>query len=109
MWKNIKDLVQKSKRNVIFNTVEYKANTEVANNFNEYFVNSIREISYKIEYVRYINQQDIINFRFKFRAICNYELRTIFKDIKKKPGHNSVNIKMILDNWNAIDDKITEN
>ena len=46
----------------------------------------------------------MINFRFKFRAISNYELRTICKDIKKKPDYNSINVKMILDNWNAIDD-----
>ena len=52
MWNNIKDLVLKSNRNVIktvmiFNNVEYKTNAEITNNFNEYYVNSIREIRNK--------------------------------------------------------------
>ena len=47
MWKNIKDLMLKSNRNVIINNVEYKINAEIANNFNEYFVSSIRKISDK--------------------------------------------------------------
>ena len=85
MWNNIKDVVLKGNRYVIktliFNNVEYKRNVEIANNFNKYFVNSIREIRNKIEYVRYINQQDVRNSKFKFRAISNYELRTICKDI----------------------------
>ena len=60
---------------MIFNNVEYKTNAEIAKNFNEYFVNSIWEINDKIEYVRYINQKDVINFRFKFRTISGiYEL-----------------------------------
>ena len=54
---------------MIFNNVDYKPNAEIANNFNEYFVNGIREVSDKIQYVRYINQQNVINFRFQFRAI----------------------------------------
>ena len=53
MWNNIKNQVLKSNRNVIFNNVEYKTNAEIANNFNEYFVNSIEEIRDKIEDVRY--------------------------------------------------------
>ena len=68
---------------MIKNNVEYKTNAEIANKFNEIFVNSIREIRGKIEYVRYINQQDLINSRFKFRVISNYELRTICKGIKR--------------------------
>ena len=60
----------------------------------------------KIEYVRHINPQDVRDFRFKFRAISNYELRTVCKDIKTKPDYNSVNIKMILDNWNEIGDRL---
>ena len=72
MWK---DLVLKSNRNliktVIFNNVEYKTNAEIANNFNEYFVINIKEIRDKIDYVRYINRQDVIKSIFKLRAISN--------------------------------------
>ena len=49
----------------------------------------------------------MINSRFKFREILNYELRTICKDIKKKPDYNSINIKMILDNLNTIGRRLT--
>ena len=59
-------------KTVIFNNVDYKTNAEIAKNFNRYFVNSIREIRDKIEYVRYINQQDVINFGFKFCATSNH-------------------------------------
>ena len=38
--------------------------------------------------------------------MSNYELRTICKDLKKKPDYNSVNIKMTLDNWNTIGDRL---
>ena len=44
-------------KSAIVNSIEYKTNIETANNFNEYFVNNIKEITDKIEYVKYIDQQ----------------------------------------------------
>lgn len=84
---------------MIINNIEYR---EIADHFNEYFVSSIKEIRDKIEHVKYVDQQNMINSRFKFRAISNFE--TICKDTKRKADYNSVNIKMVLDNWNTIGD-----
>lgn len=48
MWKNIADLVLRNEkpaiRSVIFNNVEYKENSRIANEFNHYFIDSIKEI-----------------------------------------------------------------
>ena len=47
MWKEIKDLVLKKPKDVIetviFNQIECKKNSEIANNFNEYFADSIKK------------------------------------------------------------------
>lgn len=106
MWREIKDLVLKKPRdeinNVIFNNIEYKDNFEIANNFNMYFVNSIKAIRDSIPNVQYINRVPVINNRFKFRAITIVELKNICKKLKKKPDYNNVSTKIILDNWDII-------
>ena len=51
-------------------------------NFNNHFVDSIKEIRCSIEDVRHKNQIPVINCRFKFRAISLLELRYIYKTIK---------------------------
>ena len=53
MWYKIKGLVQRTPKNmiksVIFNNIEYNINSEIAENFNNYFVDSIRDIKCSID------------------------------------------------------------
>ena len=78
MWYKIKELVLKTSKNiiksVIFSNTEYNISSEMAENFNNYFVDSIREIRSSIEYLQYKNQILVINCRFKSRAISLLEL-----------------------------------
>ena len=56
----IKELVLKTSKNVlksvIFNNIEYNINSEIAEKFNDYVVNSIKEIRCSIEDVQNMNQ-----------------------------------------------------
>lgn len=105
MWKQIKDLVLKKCQNVIqtviFDNIEYKDNKEIANKFNQYFVDSIQEIRNSIENVIYISQQPVINTKFTFTAITIQELRLLCKNMKNKCDNDKVSVSMILDNWNT--------
>ena len=62
----------------------YNINSEIAENFNDYFVNSIKEIRCSIVDGQYKNQMPAIDCRFKFRAISLLELRNICKTRKRK-------------------------
>ena len=65
MWHKIKVLVLKTPKtvikSVIFNNTEYNINFEMAENFNNCFVYSIKEIRRSIENVEYKNQIHVIN------------------------------------------------
>lgn len=78
MWREIKDLVFKKKhneiKNVIFNQVEYKDNIEIANQFNNYFVDSIISIRDSIENVQYENQINTIQLYIQIP--CDKHFRT---------------------------------
>ena len=56
-------------KSVIFNNIEYNINSEIFEIFNDYFVNSIKEIKSFIEDVQYKSQIPVIDCRFKFGAI----------------------------------------
>lgn len=62
MWREIKELVTRRKRTVIrwaiFDNTDYKENIQLANQFNRYFVDSIRDIKKFIGDVQY-NQETI--------------------------------------------------
>lgn len=106
MWKNIKNLVLKKSycdiQSVIFSDIEYKNSHEIAENFNNYFVNSIKEIRDNIETVQYINNVELNNTKFEFHMITTIELKNICKSLKKKDDYNKVNINIILDNWDVM-------
>ena len=44
-------------KNVIFEGIEYRVSMEIAERFNEYFINSIRDIYMSIENVHFENVQ----------------------------------------------------
>ena len=98
MCYKIKELVLRTPKNmiksVIFNNIEYNINSEIAENFNNYIVDSIRDIRCSIDDVQYKDQIPVINCRFKFRAISLLELRNICKTIKKKNYY-----RRISNNW----------
>ncbi|XP_037822581.1 serine protease/ABC transporter B family protein tagA-like [Lucilia sericata] len=71
-------------KSVIFNQIEYKENKQIADEFNKYFINSIREIRDSIEIVQYSNSIQPVITNFKFRAINNIELKHIISKINKK-------------------------
>ena len=92
----------------IFNNIEYNINSEMAENLNNYFVDSIKEIRYSIEDVQYKNQIPVINCRFKFRALSLLELRNICKTIKKKNDYRRISNNLILDNWDLVGNILLE-
>lgn len=112
MWREIKNLVLKKNKtgikDVIFNDIEYKDNYQMATQFNDYFVNSIKSINNTIENVQYINNIPVITTRFRFRAVTIQDLQNICKNMKNKPDFNNVTIKLIMDNWNIIGKSMRE-
>ena len=107
MWYKIKELVPRTPKNVIksviFNNIEYNINSEIAESFNNYFVDSIRDIRGSIDDVQYKNQIPVINCRFKFRAISLLELRNVYRTIKKKNDYKRISSNnLILDNWDLV-------
>ena len=53
-------------QSVIFNQIEYNDNMKIANKFNNYFVDSIKDIRDSIDNVQYINNINESNPIFKF-------------------------------------------
>ena len=58
---------------MIFEGIEYTRDVEISEMFNEYFINSIRDIFNSIGKVNYENNVRISNNRFNFRAISFIE------------------------------------
>lgn len=106
MWKQIKNLIFRKNRSaietVIFDQVECKDNFDIANNFNKYFINSIKTIRDEINNVQYVNRITVINSKFKFREITLEELKTICKSLKKKSDYNKISSDMIINSWHIV-------
>ena len=79
--KVIKNLLCKKNRTaigtVIFDHVECKDKFDIADNFNRYFINSIKTIKDEINNVQYVNVMTVINSKFKYREITLEELKKI--------------------------------
>lgn len=105
MWREIKNLVLKESQtvinSVIFNGNECTNKQQIANNFNEYFINSVKLIRESIGNVQYKNHIQRTNKIFKFREITIAELKSVVKELKNKPDFNKISTKIILDNWNT--------
>ena len=75
---------------------------EIAERFNEYFINSIRDIRISIENVHYENNVRTSNYRLYFRAISLNELENICRNMRKKKDYRRTPIGISLDDWNAV-------
>ena len=74
---------------MIFYGIEYKNDDhQIATQFNNYFVNSIKSINNTIENVQYVNNLAMITNRFKFRGITTKEIKNIYKGMKNKTDYN---------------------
>ena len=94
---------------MIFYGTEYKNDYhQIAIQFNNYFVNSIKSINNTIEDVQYVNNLPVITNRFKFRAMTTEEIKNICKIMKNKPDYNNVTIKIIVDDWNILGARIRD-
>ena len=93
---------------VIFNNIEYNINSEIVQNYNNYFVDSIKDIRCSIDDVQYKNQIPVINCRFKFRVISLSELKNICKTFKKKNDYKGISSNLILDNWDLVGNILLE-
>ena len=74
----------------------------MANKFNNYFVDSSKDIRDLIDNMQYINNINESNIIFKFKPISLQNPYKIVKQLKNKSDFNKINTKMILDNWNVI-------
>lgn len=59
---------------MILNNIEYKENSLIANKFNNYFLDMIKEILDNIEVVQYANKIPVIYTSLKFHEISLQEL-----------------------------------
>ena len=82
---------------MIFVGIEYTENVEIAERFNEYFINSIRDICKSIE-----NNVPISNDRFNFCVISLMELENICRNMRKKKDYRRVSTGILLDTWNVV-------
>ena len=57
---------------------------EIAERFNEYFINSIRDIRISIGNVHYENNVQTSNYKLNLRAISLIELENIGSNMRKK-------------------------
>ena len=105
MWYKIKELVLKTPKNVmksvIFNNIEYNINSEIAEYFNNYFVDSIRDIRCSIDDVQYNNQIPVINCRFKFFFLFIYFI-SIKNTLNFQTYDKCLYYKLILNNAKLV-------
>ena len=73
---------------MIFEGIEYTENVEIAERFNEYFINSIRDICNSIGKVNYKNNVRISYYRFNFRPISLIELDNICRNMNNKNDYS---------------------
>lgn len=106
MWKEIKKLVLREQKNsiksIVFNGKEYKDELTIAKKFNEYFIESVKEIRESIEDLEYVNYVIPTASKFKFRQITIDELKEICKSLKNKTDFDRISPRTILDNWSQL-------
>lgn len=111
MWQSIKNFVlNKPKaeiKEVIFNNIKFTDNIEIANKFNNYFVNSVAQINQGIPVQLYQNRiPSIHNIKFKFKKLTYTELRILINSLKNKKDMNNANVKMIKDSFDLIGENL---
>ena len=86
MYKIKKKLGLKTPKNVIksvvFNNIEYNINSEIAENYKDYFANSIKEIRRSIEDAQYRNNRKYRNNNNYRKKVLTYSTQPLILTIK---------------------------
>lgn len=106
MWRELKNLILEKPQNeiqsVICNGNEICDKKEIANELNNFFIQSVKDINESIDNKTYINQIERTNAKFKFRLVTIDELKRICKELKNKSDFDRVSPRIIVDNWNVL-------
>lgn len=107
LWKNIKQFVLNAKKDnelneIIFNNELIQNSLQIANTMNDFFIQSIEDISNSVPKVQYVNMIDTVNSRFNFELVTDAGLKTLLRNLKNKRDFNGVNIKMLVDAYDII-------
>lgn len=110
MWKSIKKFVLKKHNSEIkeikFGNEVLKNSVEIANRFNNYFIESVELINKTIPIKQYKNFIPITNTRFKSKQITIDELKLILKSLNNKKDMNFCNIGIIIDSIDLIGENL---
>lgn len=103
LWKELKRLIGSKnvvRSSIICNDVTYTDHKEIANIFNRYFIQSIKDIKSSIPrlpYKDYIDESRIISPGIEFNELNYVKLMSIITHVKKKTGINNVNKQVLAD------------
>lgn len=113
MWRTIKEMVLNNNKTgnikeIMFADGVVNDAGEIAEKFNQYFVNSIVDINSGISHMDY---NDMIEYRqsvFKFERVSSESLKLCIKNMNKKKDINFVNTKLILENYDLLGENLLE-
>lgn len=100
-WKILNSMLNGNKSEVTSintgsNLIENDA--EIANSFNKFFVESIRDINARIPNVNYVNtDRSIANESFQFQAISISDIKLCLRDMKQNLDEYNLNAKVLID------------
>lgn len=101
LWKEMKRFMNNEEKpieEVIFNGVSVNDSLEISNNFNEFFIQSVKQINESIKNVQYIqiNLVNDVSWK-KFNDYDKQMLLNVMKKMKKNVGIDDVTIQTISD------------
>lgn len=107
MWKTLKNIVLKNtKQNSIesihFGDVISNQSGEIANKFNNYFIDSICEINASIPYIPFVSPDISVNSVFSFSFCSERSLYTLISKLNNKKDMFRLNKEMILQSIEII-------
>lgn len=103
MWRVLKEILNgKSKtkiQEVIFNGIKCVSNEIIAENFNNYFIESIETLNREIEIIQEDPQAEfnIIEVNFEFTSVSIKDIQDVFKSMKSKYDYEQLSSKILLD------------
>ncbi|XP_055383711.1 uncharacterized protein LOC129613605 [Condylostylus longicornis] len=111
MWKNIKKYVTKPSNNesideLKINNTLISGSTNIANELNAFFIDSIKNIADSINIVQYQNLIAVSNYRFKFHKINKQELYVIIRKMNTKKDFLGFDTKIILNSYDIFGDAL---
>jgi hypothetical protein len=111
-WKVLKTVIKKGQSatpNVIkFQNELVSDKSAIANKFNDYFVNSIKEINESIdEQTNYQLTLSNVNSKFKLKRLTRDQIWIILKNIKTKTGVENINTQVVKDSFAVIGEVLT--